>query len=198
MVSVYTPTDNAWRAGAGVAILGVSAWGVFVASAAGLGWLAAVPPLGVASLVATGIVAPALLYFFWPPLRAFLDRLGLRAVTAFHAWRIPAAMLFFWYGAQGQLPLVFVLLAGVGDFMAGVLALWAVLSRQERVRYWIAHIFGLIDFIIAVGTGVTLTLLMHPLMTSIRDLPLALIPYFGVGLSGATHMIAFAMLRRGA
>jgi hypothetical protein len=34
-------------------------------------------------------------------------------------------------------------------------------------------------------------------MAPIAILPLALIPLFGVGISGATHLMAFDMLRRG-
>jgi hypothetical protein len=39
--------------------------------------------------------------------------------------------------------------------------------------------------------------LMDERMAAITTLPLALIPLFGVGISGATHLIAFDMLRKG-
>jgi hypothetical protein len=59
------------------------------------------------------------------------------------------------------------------------------------------HRFGFADFVVAVGTGLAFTLLLDPRMAPITALPLALIPLFGVGISGATHIIAFDMLRRG-
>ena len=58
------------------------------------------------------------------------------------------------------------------------------------------HRFGFVDFVIAVGTGLTFTLLLDPRMELIATLPFALIPLFGVGISGASHIVAFDMLRR--
>jgi hypothetical protein len=49
----------------------------------------------------------------------------------------------------------------------------------------------------AEGTGLTFTLLLDFRMAPIATLPLALIPLFGVGISGASHLMAFDMLRRG-
>ncbi len=42
--------------------------------------------------------------------------------------------------------------------------------------------------------GLTLTLLRDPRMAAIRELPLALIPQLGLGISGASHVIAFLLL----
>ena len=55
--------------------------------------------------------------------------------------------------------------------------------------------FGFADFVVAVGTGLTYTLLLDPRMNLIAELPMALIPLFGVGLSGASHIVAFDMMR---
>lgn len=191
-----SPHSDPASIGGFVAGLGVAGWGATVAALASAGILAAVPPLGVAALVSTGIALPTLAFFAWAPMRAFVETLGLRRLTAFHVWRVPAALLFFWYGAQGQLPLTFVALAGIGDLLAGLLALWVVTGRQSVARYRFAHRFGLADFVLAVGTGITFTLLRDPAMANIRELPLALIPYFGVGLSGATHLMAFALMAK--
>jgi hypothetical protein len=104
---------------------------------------------------------------------------------------------FFWYGAQGVLPTAFWVLAGTSDLAAGSLAAYLLL-RPESVRRTLAfHIFGLADSMVAVGTGLTLTLLQDPRMAPITVLPMALIPLWRVGISGATHIIAFDMLRRG-
>lgn len=49
----------------------------------------------------------------------------------------------------------------------------------------------------AVGTGLVFTLLNDSRMATIRELPMVLIPLFGVGISGASHLIAFSLLRGG-
>lgn len=125
-----------------------------------------------------------------------MDGLGLRNLTLFHVWRVPAALLFFYYGLRGELPPVFWILAGSGDFLAGVFAatlLWRD-AMLERIRA--IHRFGFADFIVAVSTGLTFTLLNDPRMALLTTLPMALIPLFGVGLSGASHIIALATLAR--
>lgn len=176
----------------------LAAWGLAVIAGAELGLFAALYMPLIAAIVAVTIIVPTLWYFASPQLRGYADRIGLRPLTLFHLWRIPAALLFFWYGAQGALPPVFWIVAGTGDLMAGIYAVYLI-SRTESARgYWSFHIFGMADFIVAVGIGLTYTLLQDPRMATIAVLPMALIPLFGVGISGTTHLIAFDMLRRGA
>ncbi len=166
-------------------------------------WAAASGALGrlwqplIAGLVALGILLPTIWYFAVPVSRNWAERVGIRAITAFHVWRIPAALIFFWYGLNGKLPALFWVLAGTGDMLAGIWAL-VVTARSDSTRtaYLWMHRFGFADFLVAVGTGLTFTLLMDPGMAPIAALPLALIPLFGVGISGATHLMAFDMLHR--
>jgi len=188
------------RHGATTRGLGLAAllWAGAVTAAAGSGLLAQLWMPAIAGLVALGIAAPTIWYFAAPQGRAWADRVGLRAITAFHIWRIPAALVFFWYGAQGLLPPMFWILAGTGDLIAGIWA-WAVVRRPDAMpaAYRAMHRFGFADFCVAVGTGLTFTLLGAPRMAPVAALPLALIPLFGVGISGASHLVAFDMLRRG-
>lgn len=178
-------------------IVGVIAfWVAAVMIAATSGTLASVPPRAVALLVASGIALPTIAYFAVPSLRAWVERFGLRRLTLFHSWRIVAALLFFGYGTAGLLPATFVRHAAWGDLIAGLLALIVVALPMARWRYWLMHMFGLGDFILAVGTGLYFTLTDAASMEQIRYLPLALIPMFGVSLSGATHLMAFDLLRR--
>lgn len=178
---------------AAVAIWG---FGVAIASASGaLGEVTRGFMPAFALLVAAGIALPTALYFALPGVRRAVDAIGLRRLTLFHAWRIPAGALFLYYGLTGQLPLIFAVVAGVGDILAGVgaatlLARPATFERLRRI-----HLFGFADFITAVGTGLTFTLLGNPLMATLTTLPMALIPLFGVGLSGATHIVALNALR---
>jgi hypothetical protein len=176
-----------------LAVAGIT-WGLLVALAAGSGFLRSLYPPLIGPLVALGIVIPATVYFLSPALKAYFRTVGLYPLTMFHIWRIPAALVFFWYGAHDALPPVFWMLAGGGDFLSGVLALPLLRGPASREGYVLKHAFGFADFIVAVGTGLTLTLLHDPRMAPIRDLPLALIPLFGVGISGASHIIAFHIL----
>jgi hypothetical protein len=174
------------------------AWAGLVVAAAGSGLLAQLWMPAIAGLVALGIAGPTIWYFAAPEGRAWADRIGLRAITAFHVWRIPAAVIFFAYGAAGLLPPVFWIAAGTGDLIAGLWA-WRVVRRRDAPiqAYRAMHRFGFADFVVAVGTGLTFTLLLDPRMAPVAALPLALIPLFGVGISGASHLVAFDMMRRG-
>ncbi len=151
----------------------------------------------IGGIVALTIIAPTLWYYRSSRLQAFADAQGHRPIMLLHIWRIPAALAFFWYGAQGALPTPFWVLAGTGDLIAGGYAAWLATKPESRAQYALFHRFGFADFIVAVGTGLTFTLLEDTRMGLIAQLPLALIPLFGVGISGATHIIAFDMLRRG-
>jgi hypothetical protein len=170
------------------------AWGLIVAIAAGSGVLRSLDPLLIGPLVALGIAMPVTAYFLSPTLKAYVHTVGPYPLTVLHVWRIPAALVFFWYGAHGALPPVFWILAGGGDLVSGMLALPLLRGPVGRGAYLSKHLFGFTDFAVAVGTGLTLTLLHDPRMAPIRDLPLAFIPLFGVGISGASHIIALHLL----
>lgn len=181
---------------AGIAVC--AAWFALVAWAAAGGALARLPMPWIAALVAAGIALPTLAYFALPALRALAERLGLRLLTLLHVWRVPASLAFYAYGLNGELPPLFWIVAGTGDLIAGLYALGAL--RRERTRAWFVrfHAFGFTDFVVAVGLGLAYTLLQDPRMAPIAAWPMALIPLFGVGLSGASHLVAFDLLRRGA
>jgi len=174
----------------------IATWAAVVALGAYLGAFQAFPLPLFAALVAAGIAAPVLVYQRSAALRGSVERFGLRRLTALHVWRVPAALTFFYYGAQDLLPDVFVTLAAWGDFLAGVLAAVVTLIPARRALYWAFHAIGMADFVVAVGTGLTFSLLGDPEMRTIAGFPLALIPLFGVALSGATHIMAFDLLRR--
>lgn len=180
-------------------IAALSAWGLGVAWVAHSGALAALvaermPAL--ALLVFAGIVLPLSAYAGLPAVTRAVDALGLRRITLLHVWRVPAAVAFFVVGLRGDLPPLFWVVAGVGDLLAGLFAatlLWRP-ATPERLRR--IHRFGLADFVVAVGLGLAHTLAQDPRMITLTTLPMALIPLFGVGLSGASHVIALRALRR--
>jgi hypothetical protein len=52
------------------------------------------------------------------------------------------------------------------------------------------------DFVIAVGTGLTFSLLQISMMDTITTYPVALIPIFRVPISGVSHIMALDLLAR--
>lgn len=151
----------------------------------------------IALIVASTIALPTLWYFKSTTLRDYVEQIGHQRLMLLHVWRVPASLLFFWYGAEGELPTLFWALAGTGDFIAGSYAVYLGFKPESRRRYLSFHLFGFADFVVAVGTGLIFTLLQDPRMAPIAALPMALIPLYGVGISGATHLMAFDMLKRG-
>jgi hypothetical protein len=143
------------------------------------------------------MVLPFVAYFSFSGFRRYIEAIGLRKLTAFHIWRTPAALLIFWYGAHDWLPEAFVRNAGWGDLGAGVFALIVILLPESRGRYLAFHLYGLADLALALGAGMTLTVHGDPRMAGILTLPMALIPLYAVGILGATHPMAFDLLRRG-
>lgn len=179
--------------------LAVAAWAAVVvaASASGaLGTMAKAFMPAYAGLVAIGIAVPTTLYFMVPAVRRAVDAIGLRRLTLFHVWRVPAGALFLYYGAIGELPIVFAMLAGVGDILAGIGAATLIGREATPARLRRLHYFGFADFVTAVGTGLVFTLIGDPLMATLTTLPMALIPLFGVGLSGVSHIISLNALQR--
>lgn len=174
----------------------LAAWGLAVALAAHAGLFQAIAPLYFGPLVAAGIAIPFAIYALIPAVHRYFERAGVYPLTVLHVWRIPASLAFFWYGLQNQLPPAFWILAGVGDFVAGVNALPMLKGPASDDVYFRIHRFGFADFVVAVGTGLLFTVLNDPRMATIRELPMVLIPLFGVGISGASHLIAFDLLRQ--
>lgn len=190
-------TNDSMKTGTILLGAALATWSLAVAAAAHAGVFNAIKPLYFGPLVAAGIVLPYLLYLFLPPVQRYFAKIGFYPLTIWHVWRIPAALAFFWYGFQNELPPAFWILAGIGDLLAGLYALPILLRRSaSNDAYFRFHRFGFTDFVVAVGVGLTYTLLNDPRMATIRELPMVLIPLFGVGISGASHLIAFDLMRR--
>jgi hypothetical protein len=184
------------KSGTVILVTVLAGWGLAVAAAAHAGFFQTIAPLYFGPLVAVGIVAPFMIYAFTPAVRRYFGDVGVYPLTVLHVWRIPASLAFFWYGLQNQLPPAFWILAGVGDFFAGLGALPMLKGPASDDVYFRIHRFGFADFVVAVGTGLVFMVLNDPRMATIRELPMVMIPLFGVGMSGASHLIAFDLLRR--
>lgn len=173
------------------------AWAAAISAAALAGWLTAMPTIGVPAITTAGITLPMLVYAGSPSVRHWFERIGLKRLTLFHAWRIAAAGLFFVFGVNGALPPTLVSNGGTGDLAAGILALIVVMLPFARWRYWGVHLFGAADLVVAMATGIYFSFSDPASMANVRLLPFALIPMFGVAVTFTAHLIAFDLLRRG-
>jgi hypothetical protein len=188
-----SPTRPDWRP-----LLGV--FGAYAIAATALSASGVFPVIGANYFALTVVLATSGLiaaYAFHAPTRALAERLGPYGLAGFHVWRVPAALTFFWYGSHELLPDVFVTRAAWGDLVAGLLAGLIFLLPRRRATVLSFHLFGLADFILAVGTGVVLTLTTPEAMAELTRLPVSLIPLVGVPLSGATHLAALHLLATG-
>lgn len=191
-----TLPDGTIRREARLASIGFATWFVAVSAVSLSGLLQALPRQTVAALVVVGIAGLVIRYYRNPDFAALMRTIGLRHLTLFHLWRIPAALAFFWYGSHGMLPDLFVRNAAWGDLLVGLAVIPIMLARARDSSYLAFHLFGLTDFVLAVGTGLTLTLIGVPGMETIATFPIVLIPLFGVCISGASHVIALDLLWR--
>ncbi len=180
--------------------IGILVWGVAAAALSLSGALSQMPPLVPPALVVAGIAIPLLVVLRSPVQRAIVQQVDLAHLTWFNVWRVPAAAAFFALGAAGLLPPLFVANAAWGDLIAGLAAplviLGAVrLSARSKVRAYLAfHLFSFGDFVLAVGTGLTLTVLGDPLVDTLLNTPIALVPLWGVPITGAISLLALHRL----
>jgi hypothetical protein len=172
----------------------ISFWGLSVAVGSYFGLFSTFPLPWFALLVAMSITIPLTIYYGNSSFRAYIRGLPLNYLTLFHIWRIPAAMTFFYYDSQNLLPPIFVRNAAWGDLAAGLLVLVVLVLPKSIWKYWGFHLFGLADFVAAVSTGLFFSLLQVPTMETISTFPISLIPLFGVGMSGASHIMTLDML----
>lgn len=184
-----------WRWGAAVTI-----WGATVTALSLTGGLGRIPLPILPALIAAGIAVPLLTIARSPETRRIVREIDLAHLTWFNTWRVAAAIAFFAVGAQGLLPAQFVTNAAWGDLIAGLLAPVVVLAAahlaaRRRIRAYLAfHLFSFGDFVVAVGTGLTFTLIGDPLMRTLLDTPMALIPLWGVPITGTISLLALHRL----
>lgn len=178
------------RRRAGRWVLGVvTSWAVTTLVAGRRGLYEHLVGPGFAAVIVLGVLLPVLVIGRTPGLRAWGRGASIEALTLLHVWRVPAALVFFEHG--DVLPETFVRNAAFGDFFVGCAAPLVVLAGGGRGKWWLFHVLGALDLVLAVGTGLTLTLLGDPGMAAIKRFPLVLVPALGVCLTGVAHAIAF-------
>ncbi|MEM7759394.1 MAG: hypothetical protein AAF298_14895 [Cyanobacteria bacterium P01_A01_bin.40] len=175
-------------------VLTVWAGVVFIAGYFDLFAKLPLPSIGI--LATLGITLPVLLYYRHTAFKTYIRSLDPLHLTLFHVWRILAGFTFLYYGSQNLLPEQFVINAGYGDLIVGFSVPLVLIAKQSKNKYIVFHIFSLLDFIGAVGTGLIFTILQVPLMENIATFPLVLIPLYGVCITGALSWMALDTLLR--
>ena len=195
-IETYSELPDDERDAIRASLTNIALWGTGIAAASAGGVLTRMPPLTIGPLIFTGIAIPSIVYYRSPALKRIMRRVGPYRLTLMHAWRIVAGIAFLRWGSTGKLPKVFTNRAGYGDVAAGFFALALVVAPKNRTTLLAANAFGAGDLAVAIATGITLVLRNDPTMRAVGTFPPAMIPLFGVGLTGAAHVIAFDMLLR--
>lgn len=173
------------------------AWGAVVTWASIVGPLPALamaspPALGL--LIGLTVIIPTVLYFQVAAVRRSLNRLGLRMVTLFNLPRIPGGMLIAAFGVMGYLPLVFGIVAGIGDVISGIAAARIIGRDVTAAQLRVIHAIGLADIGIALSSGMFFALRGDPLMAGLATPTMALIVLWYVGMLSTTHIVVLARL----
>jgi len=178
-------------------IVVLTLWAVFAFVAAASGAISKVPRLVLGPLLLTETIIPILVYYRSGTFRAYISSIDLKHLTIFHLWRLLAGFTFVSYGIRHLLPETFVHIAGFGDIIVGVLVPIILVLPNGIRKYVVFHVIGLLDFILVLGTGITLTVAREPLIENLTTFPIIMIPLLGVPVSGALHVMAIdAALRK--
>jgi len=178
-------------------VLSLTIWGAAVFAAGYFGFFSNINTYWVPMLVITGITIPVLVYYLNRDFRLYIWSIDLKHLTIYHLWRIVAALVFFHYGSQNLLPAQFAINAGYGDLAVGLLVPIVLFLKESHSKYLAFHLFGMLDFAIAIGTGFTFNVLLNePLMRNITTYPIVLIPLYGVCITGSLSIMTLDRLLR--
>lgn len=159
-------------------------------------------PAGNLVVPACWITPSALLLLFRKHVMA--HSLSQRWLVGLQLWRLIGGVFLIEF-ARGNLPGAFAYPAGIGDILAGLLALAALLSaRGGRVAPgWVLAVivFGMADFVSALFFGVTSgdgpqQLFESDAASSVLTYPTGLIPLFLVPYAIFFHTLSWLQLRR--
>jgi hypothetical protein len=159
------------------------------------------PPIGI--LLALVLLALAVCLLVSPSLRRLLT--NQRNLILLNLWRL-VGLVFLMLMANGQMPALWALPAGIGDVIVGATAPWIaarVGTPQGRRGAIIFNLFGMADLVVAVGLGVMTSpgpaQVFHTTPTSelATRFPLALVPTFLVPLAFMLHVTSLWQLLGG-
>lgn len=188
------------RTGRAVAtVLGL--WFVVALAVGASGFYYGVPTPVIGATNGLLVTLTLLAVYFVRPLGAWVRELPLRWLVLFHAVRFVGIAFLVLY-AKGTIPGAFAVTAGWGDIAVAVTALivanWAV-PIANRTHWWVVllwNIFGLLDILFVLRTGISLGFADPAQMVWITAFPWSLIPTFIVPLVLVTHVLIFVRLWR--
>jgi hypothetical protein len=156
--------------------------------------------------VLIGATAPVIVFLSMfgasPMFRNFVLSLELPLVAAIQAWRF-AGFGFVALYAYDVLPGLFAWPAGLGDIAVGLTAPWMALALARKPSFassrsfifW--NLFGILDLVVAVGTGALSSVLALDVTTApMAQLPLVLIPAYFVPIFVMVHLATLFQARR--
>ena len=160
------------------------------------------PAIGITLTLVLLVLAVCLLAS--PSLRRLLT--NQRNLILLNLWRL-VGVVFLLLMANGQMPALWALPAGIGDVIVGAAAPWIardVETPRGRRHAIIFNLFGMADLVVAVGLGTmtspgpTQVFQTFPTSELVMQFPLALVPTFLVPLAFTLHVISLWQLFGGA
>jgi hypothetical protein len=139
------------------------------------------PPLQFAASVGIPIAIFLLAYRAIPRFRSAVLAADLPLLTAVQAWRVLGGV-FIVMIAFGHLPGLFAWPAGLGDIAVGLAAPFVALAALRRPAsitergFTTFHWLGILDLVVAVGTGVAASGIVPGLTGSVTSAPMNLMP----------------------
>jgi hypothetical protein len=159
------------------------------------------PPIGITLVLALLVLGACLLIS--PTLRRLLT--NQEDLILLNVWRL-VGVVFLMLMANGQMPALWALPAGIGDILVGATAPWIarhVNTPEGRRRAIIFNLLGMVDLVVAVALGTMTspgpTQVFHTVPTSelVTRFPLALVPTFLVPLAWMLHVVSLWQLLGG-
>jgi hypothetical protein len=156
------------------------------------------PRVGIALGLALALLAVCLLLS--PSLRGLLT--NQRHLILLNMWRL-VGVVFLVLMANGQMPALWALPAGIGDVIVGAIAPWIARhleTPEGKRRAIIFNLFGMADLVVAVGLGVMTSpgpahiFRTTPTSELATQFPLALVPTFLVPLAFVLHVVSLWQL----
>jgi len=180
----------------------VLGWFLLVLSGSVLGTFAQYPPVFYLA-VGGPVVLFVAVYLLFAAFRRFVHALvgDPWGITVLQIYRVEGVAMAI-QALRHALPAVFGLPAGLGDLFIGVTALlaalaWTTRAKSGTVVFVLWNVLGLLDLLIALGTGglALLTQSGPVTMAPMRLYPLSLVPAFGVPLAFILHLTGLAQVR---
>ena len=159
------------------------------------------PPVGIALALVFLVLAVCLLAS--PSLRRLLT--NQKNLILLNLWRL-VGLVFLLLMANGQMPALWALPAGIGDVIVGAAAPWIarhVETPEGRRRAVLFTLFGMADLVVAVGLGIMTSpgaaqvFRTTPTSELATRFPLALVPTFLVPLAFTLHVVSLWQLLGG-